>query len=60
MKNIGLDIVFYHDPSIDDGYPEILKSEIENPRYRIIYDEGGKPIRRIEPEDTNQENINFI
>lgn len=37
-------------PTLYDGYPEILKPFIENPPYRIIYDENGKIKTRIEPK----------
>ena len=38
------------DASLYGGYPEVLGALIDNPPYKIIYDENGKLKTRIEPE----------
>jgi len=37
------------DPKTVDGHPEILEPLLKNPRYKLIYDEKGNIIDRIEP-----------
>ncbi len=41
------------DPAIYDGYPAVLKPCLENPRYKLIY-ENGKIVKRIEFDKTVQ------
>lgn len=38
-----------YDATVFDGYPEVLKDLIENPRYKIVYTDDGKIKTRIEP-----------
>ncbi len=41
--------VIPYNPTENDGYPDVLRPLLEKPRYKLIYDENGVIIDRIEP-----------